>query len=121
MAKTYRPAGVGMLPAVAGTYVLSAYFDGEAVDLVRANVLGWQVSSERSLVPLLIDPQACDVEPWFVQHPDGRVEASDGRCWNDMRDWLAQERERQRSALAPRTISGSDAHPPSEPYAAAAQ
>lgn len=97
MAKSYRPAGVGMVPAEAGTYLLHAYFDDNQVDLVKANVLGWQVSSERTLTPLVIDPRAADAEPWFVAHPDGRVEASDGRCWDNIEQWVGEERRMRRN------------------------
>lgn len=80
MAKSYRPVGVGMFPAEHGTYLVHAYFDDAHVELVRANVIGWQVSQERILTPLVIDQHAAEDDPWFVIHPDERVECSDGRC-----------------------------------------
>ncbi len=100
MAKSYRPAGVGMIPAERGTYLVHAYFDDSQVDLVRANVVGWQVSSERILTPLVVDQRAAEDDPWFVIHPDERVECSDGRCWSDVDTWIAEERRRRRDAIA---------------------
>ena len=98
MVKSYRPGGVGMLPAEAGTYLVHAYFDDNEVDLVRANVLGWQVGAERSLTPLVVDSRAVVDDGWHVLHPDGRVEGADGRGWDDLDDWLADERRRWRAA-----------------------
>jgi hypothetical protein len=89
--KNYRPAGVGMFPAQAGTYLLTVYLDGEQPDLVKSNVIGWQVTPGRLLTPLVADPRAADIEPWIVSQPDGRVEASDGRCWDTIELWLADE------------------------------
>lgn len=98
--KSYRPGGVGMLPALAGTYLVHAYFDGNEVELVRANVVGWQVGAERGLTPLVIDTRAAADEPWYVIHPDGRVECSDGRCWNDADTWIARDKEAGRIAAS---------------------
>lgn len=98
LVKNYRPAGVGMLPAQPCTYLLHAYFDGDQLDLVKANVVGWQISPERGLTPLVIDPRAADSDPWFVCHPDGRVECSDGRCWDEIETWIKEERRLQRAA-----------------------
>lgn len=92
LVKNYRPAGVGMVPAEPGTYMLHAYFDGDQIDVVKSNVIGWQVINGRSLTPLVIDPRAAEVEPWYVTHPDGRVECSDGRCWDGLEQWLDDER-----------------------------
>lgn len=89
--KSYRPAGVGMFPAQPGTHLLTVYFDGERPDVVRCNVIGWQITPGRVLIPLVIDPRAADVDPWIVSHPDGRVECSDGRCWDNMELWLTAE------------------------------
>jgi hypothetical protein len=99
MAKNYRPASVGMLPAFPGTYLVTAYFDDNHVELVKCNVLGWSVSTERSLTPLVIDLRAADEDPWHVVHPDGRVECADGRCWNDLDSWIATERRRRNDML----------------------
>ena len=121
MVKSYRPAGVGMVPAQAGTYLLHAYFDGNQLDLVRANVIGWQISSERTLTPLVVDPRAADIEPWMVTHPDGRVECSDGRCWDSVENWLVEERRLQRERLDAGTTRVSASPPPSAPCAAPSQ
>ncbi|MEO5706639.1 MAG: hypothetical protein ABIT10_05535 [Alteraurantiacibacter sp.] len=94
MAKSYRPASAGMLPALPGTYLVTAYFDDNQVDLVKSNVLGWSVSSERTLTPLVIDPRAADDDQWHVIHPDGRVECTDGRCWSGVDAWVDEERQR---------------------------
>lgn len=89
--KSYRPAGVGMFPAQAGTHLLSAYFDGDRPEVVKSNIIGWQITPGRVLIPLVIDPRAADADPWIVSHPDGRVECSDGRCWDNIDLWLADE------------------------------
>lgn len=81
-----------MLPALPGTYLVNLYFENDEADLVRANVIGWQVDAERNLTPLVIDTRAAADGQWFVIHPDGRVECSDGRCWNDADTWIAQEK-----------------------------
>lgn len=94
MAKNYRPASTGMLPALPGTYLVTAYFDDNQVDLVKCNVLGWSVSTERTLTPLVVDPRAADDDQWHVIHPDGRVECTDGRCWSDVDVWVKEERQR---------------------------
>lgn len=91
LVKNYRPAGVGMFPAEPGTYLLHAYFEGDQPELVKANVIGWQVTNGRNLDPLVIDPRAAEITPWTVGHPDGRVECSDGRCWNSIEQWLNDE------------------------------
>lgn len=121
MIKSYRPAGVGMVPALPGTYLLHAYFDGDAVDLVRANVLGWQISSGRSPTPLVLDPKAAELEPWVIGFADGRIECSDGRCWDSLEAWLADEKVDQLHGLARRKPAISAPTPPSEPCAATAQ
>ncbi len=96
MVKNYRPGGVGMLPALPGTYLVHAYFDDNQVELVKANVLGWQVSSERTVTPLVVDPRAAADDDWFVIHPDGRVECRDGRCWADSDIWIDEQRRLRR-------------------------
>ncbi|GAA0277190.1 hypothetical protein GCM10009127_17440 [Alteraurantiacibacter aestuarii] len=98
MIKNYRPGGIGMIQAEPGTYLVHAYFDDNQVDLVKANVVGWQIGSERILTPLVIDPRAAMDETWFVIHPDGRVECNDGRCWNDVDSWIVEERRLRRDA-----------------------
>lgn len=96
LAKNYRPASAGMLPALPGTYLVTAYFDDGQVELVKCNVIGWSVSTERTVVPLVMDPRVADEEPWHVIHPDGRVECSDGRGWADLDGWIMDERRRRR-------------------------
>jgi hypothetical protein len=98
MAKNYRPGGVGMLPAAPGTYLVHAYFDDNQVDLVLANVIGWQIGADRTLTPLVVDPRAADEEPWFVLHPDGRVESSNGHAWPDKDSWIDETRRLSREA-----------------------
>jgi hypothetical protein len=98
MQKNYRPGGVGMLAALPGTYLLNAYFDAGQVEIVRANVLGWQVGSDRSVTPLVVDPRVADVDPWCVIHPDGRVESSAGNVWENEILWLDDQRRTQREA-----------------------
>jgi len=96
--KSYRPGGIGMFPAEPGTYLVHAYFDDNQVELVRANVVGWQVGSERILTPLVVDPRAASDEVWHVIHPDMRVECSDGRCWDNVDSWVEENRRMQREA-----------------------
>jgi hypothetical protein len=91
MVKNYRPASAGMLAALPGTYLIYAYFESGSVELVRCNVIGWQISSERTITPLVLDPRAADDDSWYVIHPDGRVESSDGRCWDSADAWVADE------------------------------
>jgi len=99
MPKSYRPAGVGMIPAEPRTYLVHAYFDDSQVELVRTNVLAWQVSQERILTPLVVDQHAAEDDPWFVIQPDERVECSGGRCWDNAEVWIEEERRRRREAL----------------------
>lgn len=98
MAKNYRPGGVGMIPAAEGTYLVHAYFDDNQIDLVRSNVLGWQIGADRSVTPLVVDPRAADEEPWCVLHPDGRVECSNGAAWPDQESWVDEARRLSREA-----------------------
>lgn len=98
MHKNYRPGGVGVIPAQPGTYLVHAYFDDHQAELVRANVLGWQVGTDRSLTPLVLDPRAADEDPWHVTHPDGRVECSDGRSWESVEAWTDDLRRHSRAA-----------------------
>ena len=58
MQKSYRQSGVGMLDAAPGTYMVHAYFDDNQVDLVKCNVIGWQIAQDRRLTPLVLDPRA---------------------------------------------------------------
>jgi len=96
LAKNYRPASAGMIAALPGTYLVTAYFDDNQVELVRCNVLGWSVSTERTVIPIVLDPRVADEEPWHVVHADGRVESSDGRGWPDVDRWIMEERRRRR-------------------------
>jgi len=98
MQKNYRPGGVGMVPAPIGTYLVHAYFDDNQVDLVRMNVLGWQVGADRKITPLVVDPRAADDELWHVIHPDGRVESSNGLSWPDLESWTDEARRLNREA-----------------------
>lgn len=106
MVKNYRPAGVGMIPAEPETYLVHAYFDDNQVDLVKTTIVGWQVSQERILMPLVVDPRAAAEDSWFVIHPNGRVECNDGRCWADVDTWIAEER-RQRRDGQPSNLSAA--------------
>jgi hypothetical protein len=98
MQKNYRQGGVMALDALPGTYLVHAYFDDNQVDLVRCNVLGWQIAADRTVTPIVVDPRAADELPWTVIHPDGRVERSDGRCWDSEDAWLTHQRREQRLA-----------------------
>lgn len=99
MQKSYRQGGILALDAPVGTYLVHAYFDDNQIDLVKCNVLGWQIAADRKVTPIVIDPRAADDETWFVIHPDGRVECSDGRGWDSEDAWLHEEqRQRRRSA-----------------------
>lgn len=98
MQKNYREGGVGLFDAQPGTYIISAYFDDNQVEVISCNVLGWQVGKDRRLTPMCLDRRAVDLEPWFVLHPDGRVESSDGRSWSNKDAWIADERRAQRAA-----------------------
>ena len=121
MVKNYRPASAGMMPAAPGTYLAHAYFDGDEVGLVKCCVIGWSVSTERIVTPLVIDPRAADLEPWFVIHPDGRVECSDGRIWRDADTWIGDERRARREQQVAQILSvplaaaASVAEPASDP------
>ena len=118
MVKSYRPAGVGMLPAQPGTYLLHAYFDDNHIDLVKSNVLGWQVCSERSLTPLAIDPRAAEADAWCVAHPDGRVECSDGRCWDSLDLWVGEQRRQHSLGSVKPAVKPAPFPQSSAPYAA---
>ena len=98
MQKNYRQSGVGMLGAAPGTYMVHAYFDDNQVDLVKCTVIGWQVMQDRHLTPLVLDPRAVDEDGWVIQHPDGRIEAEDGRNWPSEDVWLQSERRNRRNA-----------------------
>lgn len=98
MAKSYRPGGIGMIPAEPGTYLAHLYFDDNDVDLVRANVVGWQISSNRVLTPLVVDPGAVAEGDFTVIHPDGRVESSDGQVWDSIDSWIGERRREYRIA-----------------------
>ncbi|WP_340587958.1 hypothetical protein [Erythrobacter alti] len=98
MQKNYREGGVGMFDAAPGTYVVSAYFDDNQVDLVYCNVLGWQVGKDRRLTPMCLDHRAAQDDTWFVIHPDGRVESNDGRSWSTKDAWVTEERRARRAA-----------------------
>ena len=99
MQKSYRQSGVGMLDAAPGTYMVHAYFDDNQVELIKSNVMGWQVAQDRRLTPLVLDPRAVDDEGWVILHPDGRIEAEDGRNWASEDAWLtSRRRERRRDA-----------------------
>lgn len=98
MQKNYRPSGTGLFDAAPGTYLVSAYFDDNEADLIYCNVLGWQVNQDRTLTPMVLDPRAADEKPWYVLHPDGRVESSDGRSWPGKDAWLTDARKAWRAA-----------------------
>jgi hypothetical protein len=98
MQKNYRPGGVGMVAATPGTYLVHAYFDSNQVEVVRANVIGWQIGADRSVTPLLIDPRAADSDHWSIVHPDGRVESSTGGVWVDEASWIDEQRRTRREA-----------------------
>ena len=89
-----------MFDAAPGTYLVSAYFDDNQVDLIYCNVLGWQVGKDRRLTPITLDPRATDEDPWFILHPDGRVESSDARSWSTKDAWITEERRARRAAAA---------------------
>ena len=98
MVKNYRPGGVGMLPAAPATYLVHAYLDDNQVEIIRTNVLGWQVGADRTMLPLVLDPRAADEEPWTVIHPDGRVESSSGHSWPDEDSWVDSIKRTRRDA-----------------------
>ncbi len=100
MQKSYRQGGVGMLDALPGTYLVHAYFDDNQVDLVKSNVIGWQVAQDRRLTPLLLDPRALDDDGWVILHPDGRVEDCNGRNWPSEDAWLQSARRESRRNAA---------------------
>jgi len=99
MVKSYRPGGVGMLPAAPGTYLVHAYFDDNQIELIKANIIGWQIGAERGLTPLVVDPRAAEDDSWNIIHPDGRVEAVDGHVWESVDLWV-DELRRMRRAVA---------------------
>ncbi len=98
MQKSYRESGVGMFDAAPGTYIVSAYFDDNQVDLVYCNVLGWQIGKDRRLTPMCLDHRAVQDDPWFIIHPDGRVESNDGRSWANKDAWVEEQRRSLRAA-----------------------
>lgn len=120
MAKNYRPPSAGMLPAVPGTFLVNAYFDGDGAEVVKSTVIGWQISIERTLTPLVMDPRAAGLDDLYVMHPDGRVECTDGSCWPDVDGWLDAMQRAHNSPPAPKDRDIS-AIRPSEPYEEAAQ
>ncbi len=62
MVKSYRPASTRVLPAMPGTYLVTAYFDDGQVELVKFNVNGWSISSGRTVLPVVLDPRLTDEE-----------------------------------------------------------
>lgn len=120
MAKNYRPPSAGMLPALPGTYLLHAYFEGNVAEVVKSAVIGWQISVERTLTPLVMDPRAANEDDLHVLHPDGRVESTDGSAWPDLDTWLEALQRAHNSPPAPKDKDIS-AIRPSEPCAVAAQ
>ena len=120
MAKNYRPPSAGMLPALPGTYLLHAYFEGDGAEVVKSTVIGWQISIERTLTPLVMDPRAASMDDLYVMHPDGRVESTDGNAWADVDAWLEALQRARSSPPAPRNKDISEIRP-SEPCAIAAQ
>lgn len=120
MAKNYRPPSAGMLPAAPGTYLVNAYFDGNEAEVVKSNIVGWQIGTERSLTPLVMDPRAANFDDLYVMHPDGRVESTDGSTWPDVDAWVDALQRALNSPPAPqdKNINGIR---PSEPYEEAAQ
>jgi hypothetical protein len=96
MHKSYRPSGVAVIAAVPETYLAQAYFDDNDVEIVKSNVIAWQVGSDRGMTPLTIDPRTTAGQEWFVIHPDGRVEADDGRAWAGVDAWIADQRRLHR-------------------------
>ncbi len=98
MVKSYKPGGIGMIEALPGTYLVHAYFDDSQVELVKSNVIGWQIGSERVATPLVVDPRAASEPIWNVIHPDGRVECNDGQCWENVDRWISEQKKRRREA-----------------------
>lgn len=87
-----------MVQALPGTYLVHIYFDNNQVELVRANVVGWSVGSDRRIAPLVLDPRATDDDPWRVIHPDGRVESSCGKVWDTLDAFIDDEKRASRAA-----------------------
>lgn len=94
--KNYRPAGVAYVPASPETYLVELFLDGNEVEIVRAAILGWQVAADRSLSPLTLDQSALGEGRFYVNHPDGRVECSDGRSWDDSDAWISDTKRARR-------------------------
>lgn len=100
MAKNYRPAGVAFLPSMPETYLANLFLDGNEVEILRSNIIGWQIAADRSLTPLTLDPNVLGGGEFHVIHPDGRVECNNGQWWSDVDDWVSNTRRTQREQTA---------------------
>lgn len=95
-AKNYRPAGVAFVQSAPQTYLAELFLDGNEVEIIRSNIIGWQVAGDRSLSPLTLDPSALGDGEFHTIHPDGRVECSNGRAWDDCDAWVADAKRMRR-------------------------
>jgi hypothetical protein len=88
-----------MIPALAGTYILHPGTDDQGNPKVwKTNVLGWMVTADTEVRPLLADPTSIQGNMWDVLHPDGRVERNDGTSWDSLDDWITTEVPAEKAA-----------------------
>jgi hypothetical protein len=88
-----------MIPALPGTYILHPGTDDQGNPKAwKTNVLGWMVTADTEVRPLLADSTCIDRNKWDVLHPDGRVERNDGSTWDTLLDWLRTEAPAEKAA-----------------------
>jgi hypothetical protein len=76
------------LAAFPGTYVVAPNEDGDKPPYWKSNVLGWGISLDGIVRPIVVDPHGL-ADDWTVLHPDGRVETGKGDEFDDVAAWLA--------------------------------
>jgi hypothetical protein len=88
-----------MIPALPGTYILHPGTDEQGHGKAwKTNVLGWMVTADTEVRPLLADPTCIEGNKWDVLHPDGRVERNDGATWDCLDDWIKSEAPDEKAA-----------------------
>lgn len=87
---------VATVPALPGTYLVHYNDDADGPDFFRTNVLGWMLSLDNIVRPIVIDSELL-TGGWTALHPDGRIETSGGETWNTAEEWVAAQK---RSASA---------------------
>lgn len=80
-----------VLPAEPGTFLLDIT---EPSTTQRFRVVGWAVNHEQTVTPLVVNAFLLPFDTWFVQHPDGSVESSDGGTWSHIGLWQDEMQSR---------------------------